>query len=248
MFFEGFGLRHVEVGGGALRVRVGGSGPPLLLLHGNPQAHAMWHRVAPALTRTHTVVCPNLRGYGGSFRPAPSGDHAAYSKRAISGDMLTLMDAPGFATFAVASHDQGARVAHRLALDVPERVERLAVLDIVPIPEQFERGHGIRAGVLSLVLVRAAAPQAGLGDQCGAGRVVHRAHLARPRPGRHGAGFLRARGEGGLPGGGARPRMCGDDRAVASIDLAHDRASRLDGARVRCPMLVLWGAKGRIGG
>jgi len=211
--------------------------------------------VAPALARTHTVVCPDLRGYGGSFKPAPSGDHAAYSKRAMAGDMLALMDALGFATFALASHDRGARVAHRLALDAPERV---AVLDIVPTLEQSERGHGVRAGVLPLVLVRAAAPQAGVRDQCGAGRMVQRAHLARPRLGQCGAGFLRARGEDGVPVG-ARPahvrgrpvfdsaatlmaekahdpRMCEDDRAAVSIDLVHDRASRLDGA------------KGRIGG
>jgi haloacetate dehalogenase len=137
--FEGFTLDTVAVPGGYLRVRQGGSGPPLLLLHGNPQTHAMWHRVAPVLADRFTVVCPDLRGYGGSFKPDASSDHAPYAKRAMAADMAALMTALGHDTFRVGSHDRGARVAHRLALDHPDRVERLAVLDIVPTLEHFER-------------------------------------------------------------------------------------------------------------
>ena len=253
MFFEGFGLRQVSVPGGALRVRVGGSGPPLLLLHGNPQTHAMWHRVAPELARTHTVVCADLRGYGGSFKPAVSEDHAAYSKRAMAGDMLALMDVLGFDTFAVAAHDRGARVAHRMALDAPGRVERLAVLDIVPTVEQFERAdmafalgyyhwfwfaqpHPKPESVIN------AAP-----DEWFA------AHTSRDRPGEVALpGFFASEALADYLAAAHDPRaiagMCEDYRAAASIDLVHDRASRLEGERVRCPMLVLWGAKGRIGG
>ena len=139
MFFEGFELRSIQVRDGAVRVRIGGSGPPLLLLHGNPQTHAMWHAVAPALARRFTVICPDLRGYGGSFKPGATADHAPYAKAEMARDMAELMTALGFERFQVGSHDRGARVAHRLALDNPDRVERLAVLDIVPTIEHFER-------------------------------------------------------------------------------------------------------------
>jgi haloacetate dehalogenase len=248
MFFEGFGLRHVEVEGGALRVRVGGSGPPLLLLHGNPQTHAMWHRVAPALARTHTVVCPDLRGYGGSFKPAPSEDHAAYSKRATAADMLALMDALGHETFGVVSHDRGARVAHRLALDAPSRVERLAVLDIVPTVEQFERADmAFALGYYHWFWFAQphAKPESVINAAPDEWFSAHASRDAEPD-------FFAPEARADYLAAAHDPRMiagmCEDYRAAASIDLVHDRASRLDGVRVQCPMLVLWGAKGRIGG
>ena len=138
-FFEGFRLTTQAVRDGTLRLRVGGAGPAVLLLHGNPQTHAMWHAVAPVLARDYTVVCPDLRGYGGSFKPAPSLGHEPYSKRAMARDMAELMTALGHETFQVVAHDRGARVAHRLALDAAGRVERLVVMDIVPTIEHFER-------------------------------------------------------------------------------------------------------------
>ncbi len=138
-FFERFEVGEIPVGEGKLRVRWGGSGPPLLLLHGNPQTHAMWHKIAPDLARSYSVVCPDLRGYGGSFKPPATADHAPYAKVAMARDMVGLMDHFGFASFFVGSHDRGARVAHRLAIDHPERVRKLAVLDIVPTLEHFER-------------------------------------------------------------------------------------------------------------
>jgi len=119
-FFDGFGLITRSVSDGTMRLRVGGDGPPLLLLHGNPQTHAMWHEVAPVLARSHTVICPDLRGYGGSFKPAPSSDHGPYAKRAMARDMIELMTDLGHRRFSVLSHDRGARVAHRLALDFPD--------------------------------------------------------------------------------------------------------------------------------
>jgi len=124
---------------GELRLRRGGSGPPLLLLHGNPQTHAMWHKVAPRLAERYTVVCPDLRGYGGSFKPPATADHAPYAKRAMARDMVELMSRFGHESFFLAGHDRGARVAHRLALDHPARVRRLALLDIIPTLEHFER-------------------------------------------------------------------------------------------------------------
>jgi len=140
-FFEDFTLDHVNVDGGDIRLRYGGNGPPLLLLHGNPQTHAMWHRVAPALAERFRVVCPDLRGYGGSFKPEVTADHAPYAKKAMARDMVQVMGHFGDGDYFIGSHDRGARVAHRLALDFPDRVRKLAVLDIVPTIEHFERAE-----------------------------------------------------------------------------------------------------------
>jgi haloacetate dehalogenase len=247
MFFPGFTLEHVTVPAGRLRLRRGGDGPPLLLLHGNPQTHAMWHKVAPALARRYTVVCPDLRGYGGSFKPPASADHAAYAKREMARDMAELMAHYGHERFFVAGHDRGARVSHRLALDYPERVEKLCVMDIIPTLEHFERAdmtfalgyyhwfwfaqpHPFPESVIS------AAPDA-----------WWRAHTSRePRPpdffDRDAlADYLAAIHDPEMIRG-----MCEDYRAAATIDLVHDRASRAAGEKIRCPLLVLWGKKARI--
>ena len=248
MFFPGFTLDHREVSGQALRLRRGGEGPPLLLLHGNPQTHAMWHKVAPQLARHHTVICPDLRGYGLYGKPPASASHLAYSKRAMAADMLELMRQLGFPRFGVVSHDRGARVAHRLALDAPDAVERLAVMDIVPTLEHFERT-----------------------DMAFAMGYYHWFFLAQPhdRPERmilrdvedwfdlhtgrepKDATFFhpeaRADYLAALRAPGTVTAICEDYRAAATIDLEHDRASRTAGQRVQCPLLVLWGGKGRIG-
>ncbi len=137
--FEGFELATIDAGEAMIRVRHGGSGPPLLLLHGNPQTHAMWHRVAPRLARDFTVVATDLRGYGDSSKPPTTPDHAPYSKRAMALDQIAVMRHLGFERFFVAGHDRGGRVAYRMALDHPERVLKLAVLDIIPTGEAFRR-------------------------------------------------------------------------------------------------------------
>ncbi|HEV2066266.1 MAG TPA: alpha/beta fold hydrolase [Thermomicrobiales bacterium] len=130
--FDGFDLRRIYTGEATLRVRIGGSGPSLLLQHGHPQTHVMWHRVAPELVREFTVVAPDLRGSGESSKPPTTDDHEPCSKQAMARDMVALMRGLGHERFAVAGHDRGGRCAYRLALDHPERVERLAVLDIIP--------------------------------------------------------------------------------------------------------------------
>ncbi len=247
-FFEGFELTTHDVPGGTLRLRQGGSGPPLLLLHGNPQTHAMWHAVAPALARRFTVVAPDLRGYGGSFKPPATSDHAPYAKREMAGDMAALMSGLGFDRFQVASHDRGARVAHRLALDVPDRVEKLAVMDIVPTIEHFERTdmsfalgyyhwfwfaqpHPFPESLINQAPETWFAAQTGRSS--GIPAFFHPEALA---------DYLdAARNPAAITG------MCEDYRAAATIDLVHDRASRAEGKRVQCPMLVLWGAKGFVG-
>jgi haloacetate dehalogenase len=249
MLFDGFQLAHVRVRDGDIRLRHGGTGPPLLLLHGNPQSHFMWHAVAPALAKRFKLVMPDLRGYAGSFKPPRSADHAAYAKREMARDMAEVMDHFGYKTFAVVAHDRGARVAHRLALDHAARVERFAVLDIVPTIEHFERTdmafalgyyhwfwfaqpHPFPENIIS------AAPEAWF-----------TAHTSRePKP----PGFFHPEALADYLAAARDPQaiigMCEDYRAAATIDLVHDRASRAAGDKIACPLLALWGAKGKIGG
>ena len=138
--FEGFEENRVNLGDASTFVRVGGEGPPVVLLHGHPRTSATWHRVAPQLARRgFTVICPDLRGYGQSLAPAPTADHAAHSKRAAAGEILAVVRALGHRRFALAGHDRGSYVALRLALDHPEAVSRLAVLDCLPISEHLSR-------------------------------------------------------------------------------------------------------------
>ena len=137
--FEGFELSMVDIGEVVLRVRYGGNGPPLLLLHGHPQTHVMWHKIAPRLAEDFMVVAADLRGYGKSSKPPSTPDHTPYSKRVMALDQITLMRQLGFERFHVVGHDRGGRVAYRMALDHPEQVEKLAVLDIIPTGEAFRR-------------------------------------------------------------------------------------------------------------
>jgi haloacetate dehalogenase len=246
MLFPGFTLEDVAVADGPIRLRRGGSGPPLLLLHGNPQTHAMWHAVAPELARSFTVICPDLRGYGGSLKPPATPDHARYAKKAMARDMVEVMEHFGHRRFLIGSHDRGARVAHRLALDFPDRVAKLAVLDIVPTTEHFERTDMAFAlgyyhwfwfaqpHPFPEVLIDAA-PE-----------VWFKAHTGRdPAFSFHPdalADYLAAVRNPDMIRG-----MCEDYRAAASIDLEHDRASRTAGVKIQCPLMALWGSKGKIG-
>src|SRR5436305_1536523 len=137
--FDGFELERIDTGGAELRVRHGGSGPAVLLLHGHPRTHATWHMVAPLLAGQFTVVCPDLRGYGESSKPVSTPDHSPYSKRAMAGDCAALMKILGHDRYRVAGHDRGAYVASRLALDFPDSVSRLCVMDAIPIGEALAR-------------------------------------------------------------------------------------------------------------
>src|SRR6266568_3829389 len=137
-FFPGFEQRRIATSGAEINLVTGGSGPPLLLLHGYPQTHVMWRKIAPRLAQDFTLVIPDLRGYGDSSKPPSTPDHAAYSKRALAQDQVETMAALGHERFRVAGHDRGARVTHRLLRDHPERIERAALLDIVPTLYRFE--------------------------------------------------------------------------------------------------------------
>jgi haloacetate dehalogenase len=236
-FFPGFKRTSIEVGEGALRLRLGGSGAPLLLLHGNPQTHAMWHKVAPKLAERYSVVAPDLRGYGGSMKPPATADHAPYAKTRMARDLVELMQTLGHRRFQVIAHDRGARVAHRLAIDYPERAQRIALLDIVPTIEHFERADMAFAlgyyhwfwlaqpHPFPETLINAA-PEAWF-----------RAHTSRePKDDDFFdkdalADYLSFARDPDMIRG-----MCEDYRAAASIDLADDRASRQQAARfsVRC--------------
>ena len=140
-FFEGFELEFIDVGEATLRVRHGGEGPPLVLLHGHPRTHATWHMVAARLAPHFTIVCPDLRGYGRSTMPATRPDHSQSSKRAMAADVVELMRGFGHEQFAIVGHDRGSAVAYRLALDHPETVSKLAVLDCIPIGEHLARAN-----------------------------------------------------------------------------------------------------------
>jgi haloacetate dehalogenase len=248
-FFADFELTTIRVSDGELRLRHGGAGPPMLLLHGNPQTHAMWHAVAPDLARDYTVVCPDLRGYGGSFKPAPTADHAPYAKTAMARDMAELMGTLGHSRFDVVSHNRGARVAHRLAIDHPDRVQSLTVMDIIPTVEHFERADmAFALGYYHWFWF--AQPHPFPEELINAApETWFRAHTSREsKP----AGFFRDEALADYLAAARSPDtiagMCEDYRAAATLDMMHDRISRADGHRVQCPMLVLWGAKGRIGG
>ena len=234
---------------GILNLRTAGSGPPLLLLHGNPQTHAMWHAVAPQLAERFTIIAPDLRGYGDSFKPGATGDHAPYAKASMARDLAELMTDLGHERFQVVAHDRGARVAHRLAIDNPNRIERLCVLDIVPTIEHFERTDmAFALGYYHWFWF--AQPHPFPEELINAAPTTwFNAHTARepksPDFFRQQAldDYLRAAHDPATITG-----MCEDYRAAASIDLEHDRISRVEGRKISCPMLVLWGAKGKIGG
>jgi haloacetate dehalogenase len=235
--FDGFALDRIEVGGAVLRVRHGGSGPPVLLLHGHPRTHATWHRVAPLLAADHTVVCPDLRGYGGSSKPVTTADHEPYSKRAMAGDAVALMRRLGHERFAVVGHDRGAYVALRTALDHPDRVTRLTVLDAVPIGEALRRcdarfarswWHWFFLGQTAKPAERVinADPDAWYGgDPEAMGAEAY-------------ADFRRA-----IHDPAVVHAMCEDYRAGLGIDRAHDDADRAAGRTVTCPLLVLWATR-----
>lgn len=247
MFFDGFTLTRVTVPGGSIRLRHGGSGPPLLLLHGNPQSHCIWHEVAPAMARRFTVICPDLRGYGESFKPPATPDHAPYAKREMAKDVIAVMDHFGHQRFCLAGHDRGGRVAHRLALDYPDRVEKLATLDIIPTVEHFARTNMdfalsyyhwfwfAQPHPFPEVMINAA-PEAWF----------HHHTSRSPRP----SELFHPQALADYLAAARRPEnitgMCEDYRAAASIDLVHDRESRAEGHKVRCPLLVLWGSKARV--
>jgi haloacetate dehalogenase len=246
--FEGFVTHRIDHDGVPIHAVVGGEGPPLLLLHGHPQTHVIWHKVAGELARHFTVVATDLRGYGDSGKPAGLPDHSNYSKRVMAADQLAVMRALGFEHFSVMAHDRGARVAHRLAVDHPQAVRRLVTLDIAPTlamyaqtNEAFARAYYhwfflIRPAPFPETLIEAD-PALYLRQTMGS----RSAGLA-PFTDAALAEYLRC-----LQQPGSAHGLCEDYRASAGIDLEHDRADIAAGRMIECDMLALWGADGAVG-
>ncbi len=244
--FEGFEQLRIETSGAAINLVKGGEGPPLLLLHGYPQTHVMWHKIAPMLANDFTVVVPDLRGYGDSGKPHGDPEHLNYSKRAMAQDQVEVMEQLGFESFLLVGHDRGARVSHRLAKDHPHRVQRLAVLDIIPTHRMFQ-----------------------IVNQDMATNTYHWFFLIQPYDfpermiGANADYFLRTRFQRGEGAAQSFPpeavdeyarcfcdpaaihATCEDYRAGASIDLVHDEADF--GNKVTCPTFALWSAAGYVG-
>ena len=232
--FDGFALERVDVGEAVLRVRHGGSGPPLVLLHGHPRTHTTWHGVAPLLADSFTVVCPDLRGYGESSKPPTTPDHAPYAKRALAGDVLRLMRHLGHERFSVAGHDRGSCVAYRLGLDHPDAVSRLAVLDGVPIAERLARADATFAQAWWHWFF------------FGVPEKPERAILADPDAWYADAGPERMGRENwedwkrAIRDPDTVRGMLEDYRAGLGIDREADEADRAAGRTLRCPVLVAW--------
>jgi haloacetate dehalogenase len=249
-WFEGFETKRFEVPGASIFARVGGKvgGPPLLLLHGFPQSHVLWHRVAQQLAKDYFLVMPDLRGYGDSSKAPGLSDHSNYSKRAMAADMVAVMAALGVGSFYLCGHDRGGRVAHRLAVDHPQRVKKLCVIDIAPTLDMYNTT-----------------------DMAFARAYYHWFHLIQPSPvpetmiGGAPQAYLRTK-LGGWGGSGtsfiepqamaeyercfcnpeAIHSACEDYRASAGIDLEHDSASRAAGDKIASDTLVLWGDRGVV--
>jgi haloacetate dehalogenase len=243
--FPGFTQDRLEVNGVDINLVTGGDGPPILLLHGAPQTHVMWHRIAPRLAEEYTVVATDLRGYGDSSKPPGGGDHADYSFRTMAGDQVAVMQALGHEEFSLVGHDRGARVGHRMLLDHPDKVSRAALLDIVPTKYVYEHTDRalatayfhwfmfIQPAPLPEMMIEPASStllEAFLGIYGGSDFYAPEAV----------AEYQRCFSEPATIHG-----MCEDYRAAAGIDLAHDEE---DSARlVSCPLLVVWGSRGVVG-
>jgi haloacetate dehalogenase len=243
--FAGFERKQLETPRGTICAQVGGSGPPLLLLHGYPQTSLMWRDAGPLLASRFTVVAADLPGYGDSFRPTPTEDHSAHSKRAMAADLVAAMAALGHERFAVAGHDRGARVGYRMALDQPDRVDRLAVMDIVPTAEVWRRMDGVAALLYwHWPFLAQPAPLPERLIVAGADDFVDD-HLARiglgVAPGRYPREVMDVY-RNQLRDPDAVQAICEDYRAGAGIDLEHDEA----GGTIDCPVLALWATRGAL--
>lgn len=241
--FEGFTQTTISTSGATINLVKGGQGSPVLLLHGYPQSHVMWHKIAPQLAKDFFLVMPDLRGYGDSSKPADGENHSGYCKRATAQDQVEMMEQLGFKQFAVVGHDRGGRVAHRLTLDHADRVTKLATLDIVPTHKLYNDVTKEMASVYYhwfFLIQPAPFPETLIGNNA---EFFLNSMLGRLKPQaitlEAFAEYLRCFRDPATIHG-----TCEDYRAAASIDLIHDQADRDLGRKVTCPMLALWAEKG----
>jgi haloacetate dehalogenase len=244
--FDGFELIEIETSATTIRGRRGGAGPPLLLLHGIPETHLMWHAVAPRLAEQFTVVATDLRGFGDSGKPPSTPDHAPYAMRELARDQVEVMASLGFGRFAVAGHDRGARCAYRLALDHPAAVTRLAVLDVVPTADAFrlaDAEFSLGFWVWSFLAAPHPVPErliAAAPDVL----VDHMLEAWSERPGAFPPEIRDAYVEC-FRDPATVHAICEEYRAAATLDVAHDEADR-GHRRIACPVLALWSASGAV--
>ena len=246
-FFSDFEIFFNRIDKGLIRYRKAGNGPPLLMLHGNPQTHAMWHEVAPKLIKEYTVICPDIPGYGKSFKPEITKDHEAYSKVNMAKDIISFMNNLGFDKFNIIAHDRGARIAHRIALDFSDKILKLILLDIIPTIEHFERTDmDFAMGYYHWFWLaqRSPIPES----------VINKApvewffsHTSREEKDKN---FFNTNALNDYLECIKNPEtikaICEDYRAAATVDLIDDRKSRNDKIKINVPLLVLWGNKGKI--
>jgi haloacetate dehalogenase len=247
--FPGSVDQQVPTDRGEIAVSVGGSGPPVLLLHGYPQTRLMWAAVAARLTDRYTVVAADLPGYGDSFRPAPAPDHEPHSKRALARDLVQVMAGLGNERFAVCGHDRGGRVAYRMALDHPDRVTAAAVLDVVPTGEVWSRADD-RLALLywhwGFLAQPAPLPERMIGADPDAFFDLHVRRLGLGvAADRYPPDVLDAYRRQ-LHDAAVVEAICEDYRAGAGIDRAHDDADRQERRRISCPLLALWSSNGAL--
>ena len=246
--FDGFKISKVQTSGANINVVSGGQGPPVLLLHGNPQTHVMWHKIAPRLAREFTVIAADLRGYGDSSKPADGENHSNYSKRSMALDQIEVMSHFGFEKFAVVGHDRGGRVGHRLALDHPDRITKLVVIDIVPT---YKLLHNVSNEVATafyhwFFLVQPAPfPETLIANNAEfylkymMFRDMSRSEIPAWMGQDAFAEYLRC-----FRDSGTIHANCEDYRAAASIDMKHDEEDL--NHKIACPVLTLWGERGAV--
>jgi len=247
MLLANFARQRIDVNGVSINLRHGGNGPPLLLLHGFPQTHVIWHKIADRLAQQFTLVMPDLRGYGDSSLPPGDADHANYSKRVMAQDMVEVMHALGHERFALCGHDRGGRVAHRLALDHPNAVTKLMILDISPTRTMYEATDKAFATAYYhwfMLIQPAPLPETLIGNSA-----PFYLKTTLGGWGSNGASFIDPQAMAEYERCFCRPEAihaaCEDYRAAAGIDLEHDRDH--DVRKIACPMRVLWGERGVVG-
>ena len=244
----GFDYKRIKTGGATINVAIRGKGAPLLLLHGYPETHRMWHKVAPALADEFSVVCADLRGYGDSGKPEGAADHSNYSKRAMANDMIEVMAALGHREFLLGAHDRGARVAYRLALDHPAAVKRLALLDIVSTKAVYEQGGMALAAAYFhwyFLIQPRPLPETLIGHDPALWLGTAFRKLSTDSTAFSDALIAEYLRTFGTPEG--IHATCEDYRAGATVDLANDRADVAAGRKIACPTLILWGARSVVG-